>query len=526
MMDDAMRSDWIKVEVGILAELFRGISYKKHQASNTPADGYRPVLRANNISGTLIFNDLLFVPESLIKPEQIVKKGDIIFAMSSGSRRLVGKSAQAKMDFDGSYGAFCALLRPSNGLNKQYLSFFFHSNYFRKLISEVAKGTNINNLKREHIINSIIPLAPLPEQDAIVAKTEQLFSKLDYGIASLKAAKKKLALYRQSVLNKAFEGELTREWRGQQTKLPDTDELLKQIKTELGHYHKQQLQDWQVAVKAWTATGKERKKKPAKPKKYRVITELTKEDLSGLPELPNEWCWQKLGSICQKIQIGPFGSQMHKHEYVEEGVPVVNPQHIKSQKIFPQIFISEEKAKSLPQYVLEENDIILGRRGEMGRSACISAKEQGWFCGSGSLFIRLGNRFNGILYSLILSEGRVVHYLEEKGSGTTMTNLNSTILSELPVQLIPLKEQAQITTEIESRFSVCDHLQQEIERGLQKAEALRQSILKKAFEGRLLTEAELADCRAVPDWEPAQQLLERIQVEKRAKHKTESHPYQ
>ena len=463
------------------------------------------------------------MPESLIKPEQIVKKGDIIFAMSSGSRRLVGKSAQAKMDFDGSYGAFCALLRPSNGLNKQYLSFFFHSNYFRKLISEVAKGTNINNLKREHIVNSIIPLAPLPEQDAIVAKTEQLFSKLDYGIASLKAAKKKLALYRQSVLNKAFEGELTREWREQQTKFPYTDELLKQTKTELDHYHKQQLRDWQVAVEVWTAAGKEGKK-PAKPKKFKVITELTKEDLSGLPELPNEWCWQKLGSICQKIQIGPFGSQMHRHEYVEKGVPVINPQHIKSQKIFPQVFISEEKAESLPQYVLEENDIILGRRGEMGRSACIFPKEKGWFCGSGSLFIRLGNRFNGILYSLILSERRVVHYLEEKGSGTTMTNLNSTILSELPVQLIPLEEQVQITKEIESRFSACDHLQQEIERGLQKAEALRQSVLKKAFEGRLLTETELSNCRAVPDWEPAQQLLARIQTEKCAKQNTGKSP--
>ena len=309
------------------------------------------------------------------------------------------------------------------------------------------------------------------------------------------------------------------------TCLPNTDELLKQIITELEGYHQQQLRDWQVAVKVWKAADKEGKK-PAKPKKYKVITELTKEDLSQLPELPNEWCWQKLGSICHKIQIGPFGSQMHRHEYVEKGVPVVNPQHIKSQKISPQVFISEEKAESLPQYVLEENDVILGRRGEMGRSACISPKEKGWFCGSGSLFVRLGKLFNRVLYSLILSERRVVHYLEEKGSGTTMTNLNSTILNELPIQLIPLKEQAQITKEIESRFSVCDHLQQAIEQGLQQAEALRQSVLKKAFEGRLLTEAELANCRAAPDWEPAQQLLARIQAKKREKHKMENHPSQ
>lgn len=370
---------------------------------------------------------------------------------------------------------------------------------------------------------SKFPVAPFSEQRKIVAKIEQLFSKLDYGIATLKTAQEKLVLYRQSVLKKAFEGELTREWREQQTNLPHADELLKQIKTELDGYHQQQLRDWQAAVKAWKAAGEEGKK-PAKPKKYKVITESTKEDMSQLPDLPNEWRWQKLGSICQKIQIGPFGSQMHRHEYVEKGVPVVNPQHIKSQQIFPQVFISEEKVESLPQYVLEENDIILGRRGEMGRSACISAKENGWFCGSGSLFIRLGSRFNGFLYSLILSERRVVHYLEEKGSGTTMTNLNSIILSELPIQLIPLNEQAQITKEIESRFSICDHLQQAIEQGLQQAEALRQSVLKKAFEGRLLTETELANCRAMPDWEPVQQLLTRIQTEKCTKQNTGKSP--
>lgn len=368
-----------------------------------------------------------------------------------------------------------------------------------------------------------IKIPALPEQRAIVAKVEQLFSELDHSITSLKTAQEKLTLYRQAVLKKAIEGELTREWREQQTNLSDPNELLTQIKTELDCYQQQQLREWQAAVRVWMAAGKEGKK-PARPKKYKIITELTEEDLSRLPELPNEWCWQKLGSICQKVQIGPFGSQMHRHEYVEKGVPIVNPQHIKYQKIFPQVFISKEKAELLPQYVLEENDIILGRRGEMGRSACISAKEKGWFCGSGSLFIRLGEMFNGIIYSLILSERRVVHYLEEKGSGTTMTNLNSTILSELPIQLIPLKEQAQITKEIETHFSVCDYLQQEIKRGLQKADALRQSVLKKAFEGRLLTKTELADCRAMPDWEPAQQLLARIQTEKCAKQNTEKSP--
>ena len=109
-----MREDWVELQVGIIADLIRGVSYKKDQALKVPALGYKPILRSNNINRVLSFNDLVFVPENLIREEQIIKRGDIIFAMSSGSKNLVGKSAQAKEDFNGSYGAFCALLRPIN----------------------------------------------------------------------------------------------------------------------------------------------------------------------------------------------------------------------------------------------------------------------------------------------------------------------------------------------------------------------------------------------------------------------------
>ena len=513
MKDSSLRSDWVEVEF--------------HSVLKQSKEKYKP-----NGKEQAFYIGLEHIEKNTGKLTDEVCVADISVTKNkfSDSQILYGKlrpylNKVYLSDCEGVCSTDILVFDVLPVIKGEYALNFLLSRRFVNDMSANTSGVNLPRVSTRYINSYPIPLPPLPEQRKIVAKIEELFSRLDYGINCFKAAQEKLTTYRQLVLKKAFEGELTREWREQQTNLPDTDESLKQINTELDDYHQQQLRNWQVAIKVWKAAGKEGKK-PARPKKYKGITELTKQDLSRLPELPNEWCWQKLDSVCQKIQIGPFGSQMHRHEYVEKGVPVVNPQHIKSQKIFPQVFISEGKAKSLPQYVLEENDIVLGRRGEMGRSACISPKENSWFCGSGSLFIRLGNRFNGVLYSLILSERRVVHYLEEKGSGTTMTNLNSTILSELPVQLIPLEEQVQITKEIESRFSVCDHLQQAIDEGLQKAEALRQSVLKKAFEGRLLTEAELANCRSAPDWEPAQQLLACIQAEKRAKHKTENHPSQ
>ncbi len=96
-----------------------------------------------------------------------------------------------------------------------------------------------------------------------------------------------------------------------------------------------------------------------------------------------------------------------------------------------------------------------------------------------------------------------------------MANLNSQIINALPIQLISPQEQSQIIQEIETRLSVCDNIESTIRESLEKAEALRQSILKKAFEGKLLSEEELQITRNAPDWEPAEKLLERIRAEKR-----------
>ena len=95
-----------------------------------------------------------------------------------------------------------------------------------------------------------------------------------------------------------------------------------------------------------------------------------------------------------------------------------------------------------------------------------------------------------------------------------MRNIGQERIKDILIPVFAEREQTKIIEEIESRLSVCDYLAETIETSLKKAKALRQSILKKAFEGRLLTAAELAACRAAPDYEPAAVLLERIQKEK------------
>lgn len=205
-----LKTGWSWVKLGDVAKLVRGVSYKKEVASKSPLPNYLPIIRANNINSALHFDDLIYVPKELIREEQFIKSGDIIIAMSSGSKDLVGKAAQAQSDLKIAFGTFCGLIRfYSEKLNNKFFGFYFQSKTYRDYISKVSMGVNINNLRREHIEELKLPLPPLSEQKKIVEKIEELFSQLDSGIAALKKAKEQLRLYRQSVLAAAFSGQLT-----------------------------------------------------------------------------------------------------------------------------------------------------------------------------------------------------------------------------------------------------------------------------------------------------------------------------
>lgn len=196
----------------------------------------------------------------------------------------------------------------------------------------------------------------------------------------------------------------------------------------------------------------------------------------------------KMENIVDDIKIGPFGTMLHKEDYIVGGVPVINPQHIKYQRINPskKVTISEQKAHELSSYCLQKNDIIMGRRGEMGRTAPISSIEDGWICGTGSIIFRLKPEFDALFYSKILSSPNIIAYLEKSATGTTMKNLNEKIVKHIPVPMITREKQLELTSFLEDRLSICENIEKTVDSVLQQASAMRQSILKQAFEGRLL----------------------------------------
>ena len=178
-----------------ISEQIRGVTYAKSDASAVPRSGYSPMLRANNIGEhELLLDDLIFVPNTKISPKQRIVPNDIVVAASSGSISVVGKTAQARMGFDGGFGAFCKVLRPGPDVDPHYFGHYFKTSSYRRVVSTLASGVNINNLKKEHLDNLLIPLPPLAEQkriagildaaDALRANRREALAQLDTLIQS------------------------------------------------------------------------------------------------------------------------------------------------------------------------------------------------------------------------------------------------------------------------------------------------------------------------------------------------------
>lgn len=499
MSEEARTNGWVTTTVGEVATLVRGITYNKEQASKSSSPNFKPILRANNINGTLNFDDLVFVPQHLIRSEQIIKTGDIIFAMSSGSKHLVGKSARARFDFDGSYGAFCGLLRAHEHVDENFLYFVFQNNKFRRLISEVAKGSNINNLKREHILDFEIALPPLHEQHRIVAKIEELFSELDKGIENLKTASTQLKVYRQALLKHAFEGKLTAQWRAEnQDKLETADALQKRIQQERAQRYQQQLADWE-------ATGKQ----GSKPKAPKTLPPLTAEELAELPELPEGWGWVKSGELFESVTSGSRGWAEY---YADSGAIFIRITNLdfdslkldlspnKIQYVQPPIGAEGLRTK------VNEGDFLFSITGYLGMFAIAPALDNAYVNQHISL-ARPSDGFSKTYFGYYAtSHTGGIHHLNKQTKGAVKAGLGLDDIQNFPVPMCSLVEQVKISDELESCLFEADQLELTISTSLQQAEALRQSILKKAFSGQLVPQD--------PHDEPASALLARIRAER------------
>ena len=199
------------------------------------------------------------------------------------------------------------------------------------------------------------------------------------------------------------------------------------------------------------------------------------------------WKEQRLGEVAESISTGPFGTMLHKCDYVPDGIPIVNPMNILNSKIVPssKMMVSEETRDRLSTYVLKAGDIVVARRGELGRCALISEREAGWLCGTGSFFIRLSDAMDGEFFVAFFGSAQFKEHLEASSVGTTMSSLNHGILKELSIPVPPLAEQRRIIKRAHDLRSENQRFASLYERKLAALDELKKSLLHRAFNGEL-----------------------------------------
>jgi type I restriction enzyme S subunit len=510
-----MRDDWAEVNIGTVCKLNPKVTNKNNISDNLEVQ-FLPMKLVEAIVNKMHHSEIRKFGDVQRKSYTYFADNDILFAKVTPCMEN-GKIVIANNLKNGiGYGSSeFHILRCSNAIINVYLFYFLIQSKFRSDAQHAMTGAvGLRRVPKKYLENYSAPLAPLPEQRAIVAKIEELFSSLDNGISDLNKASAQLKIYRQAVLKKAFRGELSKEWRAKQTNLPTASELLQQIQTERQNHHQQQLTKWQEAVQLWEDGGKEGKK-PAKPRALKKREPFGNAELEHLGNIPAGWCWAKIGSIFN-VFIGSTPKRKEKKYWTNGTVNWVSSGEVS----FNSIVTTKEKITELG---LQKTSTTIHPKGTVMLAMIGEGKTRGQ-----AAILKICACHNQNTAAIRVSEigfpaEFLFHYLFLKyqqnrkvGSGNNQKALNQGRINNFEYPLCSVEEQLQIVQEIESRLSVCDNIEQSISASLAKAEALRQSILKKAFAGELLSSTALEACRHEADWQPASELLKQIKAEQKS----------
>lgn len=418
-----------------------------------------------------------------------VPEGTVVFAKIGEALRLNRRALAPKSCLiDNNLMGISA---PPTRLANRYLYWFTVATKF----DVNARASVLPSIRKSDVGNLPFPLPPLPEQTRIVAKLEELLSDLDAGVAELKAAQKKLAQYRQSLLKAAVEGALTAEWRTHNTPTETGAQLLDRILQE-------RRARWEAKQLAKFA---EQGKTPPKDwqKKY---PEPVQPDTTDLPELPEGWVWATLS------QVGWLDRGRSKHRprnapHLYGGpYPFVQTGDIRHADTFLSTVEATYSEAGLAQSRLWPVGTMcitiaanIGKTAILSMEACFPDSVVGFLSGSDDVSIRYVEYFMR----------SVQQKLEDEAPATAQKNINLEILEKVAIPVPPTAEQYQIVKMLEDSMGAARESDQAIDLSLKQSAAQRQNILRAAFAGQLVAQD--------PNDEPANVLLERIRLERAIK---------
>ncbi len=460
-----------------------------------------------NVSGTRKFG-------AVKKGYTPFREGDVLFAkitpcMENGKMAVV----PALKNGLGFGSTEFHVLRTCDGISPQFIYYYVSSQSFRREAEHNMSGAvGQRRVTTPYLCACKLPVPPANEQHRIVAKIEELFSELDKGVESLKTAREQLKVYRQALLKNAFEGKLTAQWRAEnRDQLESADALQQRIARERAERYRQQLADWE-------ASGKQ----GSKPKAPKPLLPLTGEEMAELPELPEEWGWVKWESILANedgaFKRGPFGSALKKECFVKSGYKVYEQYcPINDDCSYERYYISDAKFRELESFAVRANDFLVSCSGvTLGRITQVPQEFKQGVINQALLRVRINpSVYDFRLFKTFFRSRYFQKQIFDNSTGTAIPNVKGVAeLKAIPVPVCSLLEQHRIVAELESRLSEADHLDQTLSTALQQSEALRQSILKKAFSGQLVPQD--------ANDEPAARLLERIHAEREKAGNTKS----
>jgi type I restriction enzyme S subunit len=425
---------------------------------------------------------------------KIFPKGSVAVAMYGAT---IGKTSI--FGVDAATNQACAVGIPQ-AVSTEFLYYFLISQ--EKGFIDSGKGGAQPNISQGIVKAWPLCLPPVSEQTRIVEKLEELLSDLDAGVAELKAARKKLGQYRQSLLKAAVEGALTAEWRKQNVPFETGAQLLDRILLERrARWEAKQL-----------AKFKEQGKTPPKDwqKKY---PEPVQPDTSDLPVLPEGWVWASVDQLLADIETG-------KSFKCEERPPRVGEVGVVKVSAVSWGQYNEEESKTCqdesmirPDLFVQTGDFLFSRANTIELvGACVIAQnvtKQVMLSDKILRFILVRDGLKNWLLTLLRSElGRYHIELFASGNQESMRNIGQERIRQIPVPLPPMSEVQYVTELLAEGIDGAKAQESVIAISLKQTTAQRQNILRAAFAGQLVPQD--------PTDEPASVLLERIRTERAA----------
>ncbi|MBN2352110.1 MAG: restriction endonuclease subunit S [Spirochaetales bacterium] len=434
MSENNFPENWVSTTIGEVFDFLGGGTPSKNQQSFW--NGKIPWASVKDIKGDYLLKTEDSITEEGVKNSatNIAQPGDVILVTRINPGKTITTKIKTAVNQD------LKIVKPKFNTNPDFIKYLFSSK--EKLFNKLSSGTTVLGISLNNLKEIEIPLPPLPEQHRIVAKIEELFSRLEKGIESLKTAQQQLKVYRQAVLKWAFEGRFT-----------------------------------------------------------------NKDVKEG--ELPEGWKWECANEIFNYVTSGSRGWAKYYSEsgsiFLRMGNLDHNTIHLDLEDIqYVKLPNGTEGIRTL----IHENDILISITADVGMVALVPKEfPEGYI----NQHIALARTTRSDVYPKYLA-----WYLtsNEKGQkqfhnlqrGATKVGLGLDDIKAVRIPVCSITEQQAIISEIEDRLSICDKIEESISQSIEQAEALRRSILKKAFEGKLVPQD--------PNDEPASVLLERIRAER------------